>query len=238
MTIPVVERRRAEQRARIEAVAAWTRHFAAEREVTAVVVFGSTVRGDFNKWSDTDVLVVAEELPEGWRSRMELLAADIPPGIQPVGWTPAELAERRRRGDPIARECDSVGVVVHGALPPAASVDSRIEEADMAEGHEQHNQWESHRHEAAVHSHLHYHVTHNHNRIAGGFDHLSSEHEHSHDHAELEHSHHPHEDFDREHRSEAHDHDHQVPVKEAGPDKKAPAAKKATTAKKASAAKK
>lgn len=118
MTIPVVERRRAEQRARIDAVASWAEHFAAGREVTAVIVFGSTVRGDFNKWSDVDVLVVAEELPDEWRSRAELLMADAPPGLQPVGWTPAELAERRHRRDPIARECDSVGVVVYGALPP------------------------------------------------------------------------------------------------------------------------
>ena len=44
--------------------------------------------------------------------------ADAPPGLQPVGWTPAELAERRRRGDPIARECDTVGVVVYARLPP------------------------------------------------------------------------------------------------------------------------
>jgi len=46
--------------------------------------------------------------------------AGAPPGLQALGWTPAELAERRRRGDPIARECDSVGVVVHGVLPPLA----------------------------------------------------------------------------------------------------------------------
>ena len=41
--------------------------------------------------------------------------------------------------------------------------------------HEQHEQWEVHRHDAAVHTHRYYHVIHNHNRIAGGFDHLSSE---------------------------------------------------------------
>ena len=119
MTIPVVERRRAQQRARLEAVAAWAGRLAAERELTAVVLFGSTVRGDFNKWSDVDVLVVAEELPDEWRARTELLRADAPLALQQVGWTPAELAERRRHGDPIARECDTVGAVVYGDLPPA-----------------------------------------------------------------------------------------------------------------------
>lgn len=117
MSIRVVERRRAEQRARIAAAAAWAEGVAAERDVAAVVVFGSTARGDFNKWSDVDVLVVAEGLPEEWPRRMDMLMAEVAPGLQPVGWTPDELAERRRRRDPIARECDTVGVVVYGALP-------------------------------------------------------------------------------------------------------------------------
>ena len=118
MTIPIAERRRAEQRARIETAAAWAKRLATHQEVTAAVVFGSTARGDFNKWSDLDVLAVAPGLPGEWRSRAELLMADAPPGLQPVGWTPTELAGRRRRGDPIARECDTVGVVVYGRLPP------------------------------------------------------------------------------------------------------------------------
>jgi predicted nucleotidyltransferase len=117
MTIPLVERRRAEQRARIDTVATWAEDLAARWAVSAVVVFGSTVRGDFNKWSDVDVLVVADELPADWRSRMELLMSGAPPGLQALGWTPSELAERRRRKDPIALECDNVGVAVYGALP-------------------------------------------------------------------------------------------------------------------------
>ncbi|HSH61716.1 MAG TPA: hypothetical protein VK988_19125, partial [Acidimicrobiales bacterium] len=68
-----------------------------------------------------DVLVIAEDLPCEWLSRAEALMADAPPGLQPVGWTPAELAERRRRRDPIAVECDGVGVVVYGALPAGKS---------------------------------------------------------------------------------------------------------------------
>ena len=117
MTFPAVARRRAEQRARIEEAAAWAERLASRLEVAAVVVFGSTARGDFNKWSDLDVLVVAPALPTDRRARDELLTADATPGLQPVGWTLQELAERRRRRDPIARECDTVGVTVYGALP-------------------------------------------------------------------------------------------------------------------------
>ena len=117
MTFPAVARRRAEQRARIEEASAWAERLASRYEVTAAVVFGSTARGDFNKWSDVDVLVVAPQLPTDRRARDELLTADATPGLQPVGWTLQELAARRRRRDPIARECDTVGVTVYGALP-------------------------------------------------------------------------------------------------------------------------
>ncbi|HVM20875.1 MAG TPA: hypothetical protein VM307_13020 [Egibacteraceae bacterium] len=106
--------------------------------------------------------------------------------------------------------------------------------------------FESHTHDAVVHSHEHWHVTHNFNAQAQTFVHLASQHTHEHDHAALEHAHFPHQDFESEHRGEAHDHYHADPVGEeqgqqAAPvAKKAPAKKAATkkaTAKKAAAKK-
>ncbi len=117
---PVIVRRRAEQAQLVQRAAAWAQRLAARLPVDAVVVFGSTARGDFNRWSDVDVLIVSAALPEHARHRLDVLMDDAPPGIQPVGWTPEELARRRAQGDPIARECDEVGRTVYGALPPAA----------------------------------------------------------------------------------------------------------------------
>ncbi len=102
----------------MDRAASWAAALPDELGVVAVVVFGSVARGDFNKWSDIDVLLVAEHLPSSSRDRIELLFADRPGGLEPVGWTPSELVERRRRRDPIAREANEVGVVVRGALPP------------------------------------------------------------------------------------------------------------------------
>ena len=118
MTHPVIERRRAEQRALVDRAASWAASLPDHLGVCAAVVFGSVARGDFNKWSDVDVLVVAEHLPASSRDRIEVLFADRPGGLEPVGWTPSELTERRRRRDPIAREADEIGLVVRGALPP------------------------------------------------------------------------------------------------------------------------
>ncbi len=114
MTHPLIQRRLAERAARIDRAAAWAARLAQRLDLVAAVVFGSTARGDFNKWSDLDVLVVARELPLDVRDRLALVMADSPPGLQPVAWTPEELLERRRRRDPIVEECGSVGVVVWG----------------------------------------------------------------------------------------------------------------------------
>jgi len=120
VTHPVIERRRAEQRARLELARSWAESLARRLEVTTAVVFGSSVRGDFNKWSDIDVLVISPALPQEARQRLELLMRDTPLGVQPVGWTAEEYARRLARGDPIARECKEAGLIVWGALPTVA----------------------------------------------------------------------------------------------------------------------
>lgn len=113
----VAGRRRAERAAALAAAASYVEDLAGELPVIAAVVFGSYARGDFNTSSDIDVLVVSDALPIGFRQRLDLLWRHRPPGIEPVGWTVAELADRRCRHDPIAVEADRVGIIVAGALP-------------------------------------------------------------------------------------------------------------------------
>ncbi|WP_165491754.1 nucleotidyltransferase domain-containing protein [Egibacter rhizosphaerae] len=125
MAHPVVRRRREERSAQLARAEQWASALASRLSVHAVVVVGSYARGDFNKWSDVDVLVVADDLPADGRRRLELLHAGAPPGLQPVGWSPGEWGERLARGDPMAREAARDGVVVHGRLPqgPATALD-------------------------------------------------------------------------------------------------------------------
>lgn len=117
----IVRRRRAEQALAIDAARRYAADVAADVPLVAAVVFGSYARGDFNTWSDIDVLVVSDQLPTDARARDELLAPRRPDGVSPVGWTVIEHRERRRRGDPIAAEADAVGITVLGALPPPAA---------------------------------------------------------------------------------------------------------------------
>lgn len=116
--VRAIAARRRDERAQ---AIAWARSYAAKMAVdvplVAAVVFGSYARGDFNTWSDVDVLVLSDAFPEDARARLDLLWRHRPGGLEPVGWTLPEHAARRRRRDPIAVEADDVGVVVHGALP-------------------------------------------------------------------------------------------------------------------------
>jgi uncharacterized protein len=82
--------------------------------LVAAVVVGSVARGDFNVWSDVDVVVVADELPPRIPDRAAMLVADAPPGLQPVGYTPAEFDAAWDKRNPLVREATAHGVILFG----------------------------------------------------------------------------------------------------------------------------
>jgi len=65
------------------------------------VVFGSVARGDFVAESDTDLLIISNDLPEPLRERLALLfgSIDKAPEIEPIGWRESEWERRTRLGD-------------------------------------------------------------------------------------------------------------------------------------------
>lgn len=56
-----------------------------------VWLYGSVARSDFNLWSDVDVLVVAEQLPDHPLRRQDLLMQVAPPKVEPIGYTRDEF---------------------------------------------------------------------------------------------------------------------------------------------------
>jgi predicted nucleotidyltransferase len=106
---------RARERERLIALARrYGEGLAARLQVLAVVVVGSVARGDFNLWSDVDVVVVATGLPARALDRATVLLSDAPPGVQPVGFLPGEFRDAVRRGNAMAREALSIGIKVVG----------------------------------------------------------------------------------------------------------------------------
>jgi len=119
MTHPVITRRRREREAFVDMAREWAERTGPMLGAQAIVVVGSVARGDFNKWSDIDVLVVVDEVPDDLPGRLALLGpTGKPPGLEAVVWTATELADRRAlRTDPIVGDAYGVGVVVYGRLP-------------------------------------------------------------------------------------------------------------------------
>ena len=113
----IAARRREERSEAIEAARRYAQAIHEDVPLEAAVVFGSYARGDFNTWSDIDVLVLSDALPGDPRERLDILWRRRPGGIEPVGWTLAEFQARRCQRDPIAVEADDVGVVVLGTVP-------------------------------------------------------------------------------------------------------------------------
>lgn len=110
----VLRRRRGERDALLEHARAFASGLPPRLDVRAVVVFGSVARGDFNKWSDIDVLVVADGCT-GTPLQRHASLDPVPGRIHPVAWTSTEFRERLGRGDPIATEAMAVGSWLHGS---------------------------------------------------------------------------------------------------------------------------
>ena len=91
----VIAERRAEQQRLVELARDYVARLSARIPLTAAVVVGSVARGDFNVWSDVDVVIVAQGLPERAPDRAALLLADAPGGV-------SRSASRRRSSQPLS----------------------------------------------------------------------------------------------------------------------------------------
>jgi len=67
-------------------------------EITAIL-YGSYARGDFNEWSDIDVLIIAKELPQNPLERLNLIDACIKryPRVEPILITVSEFIRMRHK---------------------------------------------------------------------------------------------------------------------------------------------
>jgi hypothetical protein len=110
----VLERRRAERTALLDRARRFVADVEATIQLRGAVVFGSVARGDFNRWSDIDLLLICDESPGDWMRRLDMLDP-IPPPVQPFVWTVAEWVVQLRRNNPIAREAVEEGVWLRGS---------------------------------------------------------------------------------------------------------------------------
>ena len=114
-TADVLARRQREREALLALARGYVERLSLRLPVLAAAVVGSVARGDFNVWSDVDVVVVAEELPERTPDRAALLGADAPARVQPVGFRPDEFDAALHKGNRLAQEALDAGFLLAGA---------------------------------------------------------------------------------------------------------------------------
>jgi predicted nucleotidyltransferase len=112
--IRAIEERRAERQRLLGVAREYVKRLARRVDLVSAAVTGSVARGDFNVWSDIDVVVVAVDLPPRAPDRAALLLEGAPPRVQPVGYTPAELRHALARGNALVREAVDHGFLLHG----------------------------------------------------------------------------------------------------------------------------
>lgn len=81
-----------------------------------VILFGSLTRGTYNTVSDIDLVVVSEQLPDGFFDRLEVLQRlnKTRRAIDAFGYMPAEFEEMLQRGHVTALDAVADGVPLHG----------------------------------------------------------------------------------------------------------------------------
>lgn len=109
-----IARRRAEQARLLGLAREYVGALSRRLPVIAAAVVGSVARGDFNVWSDIDIVVVAEKLPLSILEREALLLRGAAPGIQPIGFEPAEFRAALAKRNRLAYEALEIGVPLAG----------------------------------------------------------------------------------------------------------------------------
>jgi len=111
----VIERRLRERERALERARVVAECVASRLGRVVAIVFGSYARGDFNEWSDIDLLVVCERsLPRSPLERLDMVEECLAmgPGVELVLMSIDELRRHAARGNPLVVEALERGVEV------------------------------------------------------------------------------------------------------------------------------
>jgi len=110
----IIEERRRQRDNVVGEARAWVSR---QRFPLTGVLIGSYARGDFNQWSDVDIIVVSEVF-EGLRpaERLEKLDPPPPPGFEVIALTPREFRWGLEKKKPHVLEALERGVVLRDDL--------------------------------------------------------------------------------------------------------------------------
>jgi len=93
----VIKARAEERRRAIGEVKNYVEKLRERLGAISAAVFGSYARGDFNLWSDLDVIVVSQKFKDVDFVRRCLALLDAPPKVGAICWTPEEAAKALKK---------------------------------------------------------------------------------------------------------------------------------------------
>lgn len=86
-----------------------------EGRAELVILFGSLARGNYTAFSDADLLIVAENVPERWLDRIPAyIDPEVPIDMEPRVFTMKELYEMARSRSRVVKEVLEDGIVLAG----------------------------------------------------------------------------------------------------------------------------
>ncbi|MDJ0271694.1 MAG: nucleotidyltransferase domain-containing protein [Aigarchaeota archaeon] len=114
----IVEERRLMRKAATEAAAEAVKLVEMIVGSVSAALIGSYARGDFNQWSDVDLLVVSPGFAPNPLDRFEQVAEVLKkfPSLEIIPWTLREFERQKRLKTPLAEETMRTGVVIKDEL--------------------------------------------------------------------------------------------------------------------------
>ncbi|MEA3345738.1 MAG: nucleotidyltransferase domain-containing protein [Chloroflexota bacterium] len=110
--LEILQRRKEQRDKRLDMARAYAEELRKRLGKVTAIVHGSVARGDFNLGSDVDVLIVAQELPDHYLARIDLLYSCLEGPLEPKGYTLTEFQTLRGKGHPFLTTVLREGVAV------------------------------------------------------------------------------------------------------------------------------
>ncbi|MEM4407407.1 MAG: nucleotidyltransferase domain-containing protein [Candidatus Caldarchaeum sp.] len=118
MEVGVAEERRLMKKAAVESAVEAVKWMEKILGRVSAAVIGSYARGDFNRWSDVDLLVVSPNFTSAPLNRFEQIADVLKkyPSLEIMPLTPQEFQRQRRLKTPLVEELIRKGVIIKDEL--------------------------------------------------------------------------------------------------------------------------
>ncbi len=80
------------------------------------ILYGSVARGDFNVWSDIDLIIISDSLPKDLLKRQEMLYLFCIPKIEPKGYRKDEFMKMIKLKHPFIKVLAREGIFLRDDL--------------------------------------------------------------------------------------------------------------------------